>query len=517
MVKRANPSILLRFSGELTTKARQTRRRFEQRLIQNLRDALESLGETPSLEIHHDRYFVHTEHPDAANTLARVFGVQSVARVATTPATGLEEVVREGHGRFGEAVRGKRFAVRARRVGGRDRTPVSGNQVAIHLGDALRPLSAGVDLSHPEVEVKVELHGERAFWIESEHAGCAGLPLGVEGRAVALLSGGFDSAVAAWQLMRRGVHLDFVFCNLGGQEHLRGALAVAHSLAARWAYGTNPRFHAVDFEAIAEDIRSASRSRYWQIVLKRQMLRCAEALALERGAEAIVMGDAIGQVSSQTLTNLRVISAVTELPILRPLIGSNKQDIVREAEQIGTAALSASVEEYCAMVPTKPATAARREEVADAERALDRNRISEAVEARAIFALRHLDLAAESDPTLALRTVPAGATVLDLRSKAAFASWHFPGALRLDFDAALAAYPSFDETQHYLLYCEIGMKSAHLAERMRAAGLRADHLAGGLRSAMQCAEGRSARSVEGKSVSAPELEALLHPVQRNEE
>ncbi len=359
------------------------------------------------------------------------------------------------------------------------------------MGEALRPDAAGVDLDHPEVEVKVELHGERAFWIESEYPGPAGLPLGVEGRAVALLSGGFDSAVAAWQLMRRGVLVDFVFCNLGGAAHLRGALAVAHTLVTRWGYGATPHFHAVDFERISQEIRGGGRARLWQILLKRQMLRCAESIALERGAEAIIMGDAIGQVSSQTLTNLRVISAATEVPILRPLIGSNKHDIVRQAEEIGTATLSAGVDEYCAMVPTKPATAAKRDEVQSAERDLDAGCLAEAIEARSLFDLRSLDLEAAADPQLAIDDIPEDATVLDLRSKAAFASWHYPDALRLDFDAAMAAYPSFDRDKHYVLYCEIGMKSAHLAERMREIGLSAHHLGDGLRTAMRCA-GRGA-------------------------
>jgi thiamine biosynthesis protein ThiI len=488
VVTRPNPSILLRFSGELTTKARATRRRFEQRLVRNLRDALEALGVTPSLEITRDRYFVRTDHPEAAESLSRVFGIQSVARIATTPAETLEQVVRDGYDRFADAVAGKSFAVRARRVGGRDRTPVSGGDVAVALGDALRPGSAGVDLTHPEIEVRVELHRTRAFWIERELPGPGGLPLGTEGRAVVLLSGGFDSAVAAWQLMRRGVQLDFVFCNLGGDEHLRGALRVAHAIASRWAYGAKPRFHAVDFEEIAGEIRARVKPRYWQIVLKRQMLRCAEAIARERDAEAIVTGDALGQVSSQTLTNLSVISSAASLPVLRPLIGSNKDAIVRQAEAIGTAALSASVEEYCAMAPTKPATAAKAREIERAEQGLAPEGLGAVVEGRALFELRALDLHAIEDTALAVEEVSAGATVLDLRSKAAYAGWHYPGALRLDFDHAMVAYPSFERARQYLLYCEIGMKSAHLAERMRRAGFDASHLAGGLRAAMRCAK-----------------------------
>ena len=177
--------------------------------------------------------------------------------------------------------------------------------------------------------------------------------------------------------------------------------------------------------------------------------------------------------SSQTLQNLAVISRATDLPILRPLVGANKEEILQVARSIGTYELSKVVGEYCALVPGKPATAARRDRVEDEERRLPGDVVDRATASRNVFDLRSLDLSTLDDPALQIDAIPDDAVVIDLRSKPAYQEWHHPGALFLDFADAMAAYPSFDRANRYVLYCEFGLKSAHLAERMRAEGFDA--------------------------------------------
>jgi len=267
-------------------------------------------------------------------------------------------------------------------------------------------------------------------------------------------------------------------------------------LAERWSYGGRPHLHAVDFDAVAAEIRARTKTRYWQVILKRQMLRAGELVARERQVDALVTGEAVGQVSSQTLPNLATISQATALPILRPLVGMNKDDIIREAEQIGTAALSAVVDEYCAMVPTRPATVSRLETVLAEEAKLDPELLARAVAERAVLDLRGLGPEADAIPELEVDEIPADATVIDLRSKPAYAAWHWPGALRLDLDHALVAYRSFARERRYVLYCEFGLKSAHLAERMRAEGLEAWHFRGGLKELVAHARARGGAGPE---------------------
>ncbi len=471
--------VLLRFSGDISTKARATRRQFLARLHHNLRDALVSIGATPRVRLSRDRILVELPAQVDIDALARVFGIQSISPVWRRCPAELDEIVRSGEELFRESVRARRFAVRARRVGDRSRIGVRAQDVERALGAALLPHAAGVDLGNPETTVHVEIERDEASLFGERIRAHGGLPLGVEGRAVALVSGGFDSAVAAWQLLRRGVALEYVFCNLGGATHRMGVLRVAKVLADRWSYGTRPELHSIDFAPIVAELRARTAKRYWQILLKRLMLRAAARVAKACRADAIVTGDAVGQVSSQTLRNLGAISGATDRMILRPLVGSNKDEIIEQARRIGTFELSKVVREYCDLVPRCPATGASSAAIDAEEELLDLSVLDLAVAARTICDLRSLEVEKLELPELQVERVPEDAVVIDLRSKNEYRSWHHPGALHLDFSQALAAHGSFDRSETYVLYCEFGLISAHLAELMRREGFDAWHFKGG--------------------------------------
>ena len=473
--------VLLRFSGDISIKARATRHQFVRRLLHNLRDAIASQGIDPRVRISHNRIFVELPENAVVAPLTRVFGIQSVSLVYERTAANLDEIVRTGEDVFKDKVRGKTFAVRARRVGNRARVPVSAHDVECQLGAALLPHSNGVDLSNPQFTAHLELMDGEAYYFPTRIPAYAGLPLGVEGRAVALLSGGFDSAVAAWQLLRRGVAIEYVFCNLGGETHQLGVLRVAKVLADNWHYGHRPQLHAIDFVPVVDELQTRTSKRYWQILLKRMMLRVAERIAQERHATGIITGEAVGQVSSQTLQNLSVISRATNQMILRPLVGSNKDEIIRMAEEIGTFELSKVVGEYCNLVPKRPATSASLEVVEAEEDRMDLSILDEVVSKRSSFDLRGLNVDTFDLPELEVTKVPDDASVIDLRTRHQFDAWHYPKALRLDFAHALQAYPRFDKNRTYVLYCDFGLMSAHLAELMRKTGFDAFHFKGGTR------------------------------------
>jgi len=460
-------------------------------MVRNIKAALKSRDIAYQVERTRNRIFVTLPAADrerGAEVLRRVFGIQSLAHVEEIAWSSLEDLVAGAESFFRDSVRGRTFAVRARRVGDRHEILVRSDDLQRELGTALLPGARGVSLDTPEVTAHVEVMPGRAYLFEQSVAGPAGLPIGCEGRAVALISGGFDSPVAAWLMMKRGVSLDYVLCNLGGRQQQVETLAVAKQLADRWAHGTRPHLHVVDFDEVTRALQASVATRYWQIVLKRLMVRAAEAVAAERNADAIVTGEVVAQVSSQTLPNLAVISAASPLPILRPLLGFNKEEIIALSREIGTHDLSAQVGEYCALVPSKPATRARLARIEAEERGLDPDILERAIAERSVFDLRTLDLSSLDRPELSTDCVPAGAIVLDLRSKAAYQGWHYPDALFLDFANALRVYPQLDRDAQYVLYCEFGLKSGHLAELMQRAGLTAHHLGGGLRSLIAFAQ-----------------------------
>jgi tRNA uracil 4-sulfurtransferase len=487
----ADHLFILRLSGDFYTKARKTRIRFLRRLGANVESALSIHGIPYSLEQTWSRLYLRTPDPGAPEVLSRVFGLQSVSEVARRPWTSLDDIVAQGTEFFAEHVQGKSFAVRASRRGDRERIGFDSTRVESALGRALLDAGAGrVNLSEPEVTAFVEVEPEGVHFFHDKVSGYGGLPVGVEGRAVSLLSGGFDSAVASWLMLKRGVQLDYVFCNMAGSAQRLGVLKVAKVIAERWSYGYRPTLHEIDFEPIVKLVREKARPTNWQIVLKRFMLRAGE-LAAHRGQRlGVITGDAMGQVSSQTLQNIAIISqAATALPVLRPLLGFNKEEIIALAKKMGTHDLSAAVGEYCDLMPRRPATRAVLQEILRDEAKMDaEDLLEELITARTIVDLRRIDPEAAGAPGLETESIPAGATLLDLRSANSFKAWHYPGSLHLDFGQALDSYPSFTRDRPYVLVCEVGLKSAHLAEKMQQAGFQAHHFQGGIKELMALAE-----------------------------
>lgn len=469
---------LIRYAGELATKSPRVRARFQKRLVQNVKDALRSAEIRHRVHAGWTRVFVEVDDPRAAEALARVFGIRSFSPVEARCAADLEEIVRVGAERFAERVRGKRFAVRSRRAGDH---PFRSHDVDVRLGAALLPHAARVDLTDPEVTVYVEVRAKEALLFTERIPGAGGLPLGVQRGAVALLSGGFDSAVAAWMILRRGVPLDYVFCNLAGAAYERAVLQVAKTLADHWSYGDRPRLHVLDFDPLVAALRDGVRPNYVQIVLKRLMYRAASRIAEASGRDAVVTGESIGQVSSQTLTNLRAIDDASDLPVLRPVAGLEKEEIIVQSRRIGTYALSSKVQEYCALVPDRPVTAARPQAARGEEGKVDPALLDRALESRRTLDLRVLEPGDLVLPYLYTQEIPEGAVVLDGRPPADFDAWHYPGASRVELDDLLGNFHRLGKDPVYVIVCPLGLESSVLAERMQRAGFRAYSFPGGIR------------------------------------
>ena len=483
--------VLIRLGGELFIKSKRTRSFFIRKLVENLEDGLSELAGESSVERGWDRLFVHSDDPGVHTVVSRVFGISSYSEVeAVTPAS-LEAILAAGEA-FIDRVRGRTFAIRARRAGKHD---FSSQDIQVRLGSLLLDASAGVDLDAPEVEVFVEVRNERAYLFAEKVEGAKGLPLGVEGRAVTLLSGGYDSAVAAWLMLKRGISQDYVFCNLGGDAYERAVVQVGKVLADDWSYGTRPRLHVVDFEGPLREIREKAREKYWQVVLKRLMYRAASLVGGERDAQAIITGEAVGQVSSQTLANLRAIEPAADLPVFRPLLGFDKEEIIDRARTVGTAGLSEQVKEYCAIAPGRPVTSASVMSVAAEEAKLDLTPVETAVADRRVLSLRELTSTDLVASYLFTTEIGDDAVVLDCRPESEYRQWHAPGAERRDEWELLRKFRTLDRDREYVLYCGHGIQSAHIAEKMQQAGYEAYSFKGGVKAVKAWAEEREPEAV----------------------
>jgi tRNA uracil 4-sulfurtransferase len=342
--------------GELLLKSKPVRAAFSRQLIHNLRDAsgaaTGSKPGTTSIFREQGIYTVRTRDPAISQSLRRVFGITSVSSVHRFESSDLEDIVARSCLYFRASVAGKRFAVRCHRSG---RTAFRSPDVARALGAALLPLSSGVDLSHPDVICKLDIHDSTVRLYHETVPASGGLPVGTQGKAVVLMSGGIDSPVAAWYGLKRGLELHYLFCCLGGPLQLWGPKTAVRHLALNWSYGYRPQLYVADFNELLTELKTIDH-RYRNILLKRYFFRAADKLADAIGADAIVTGESLGQVSSQTVSNLGMISRVTQRLIFRPLIGLDKTEIIEVARKIGTLETSEKVPEFCNVAVRKPKT-----------------------------------------------------------------------------------------------------------------------------------------------------------------
>lgn len=210
--------------------------------------------------------------------------------------------------------------------------------------------SARVKLKQPDVTVNLEIEDDRLLLIKGRYEGIGGFPIGTQEDVLSLISGGFDSGVSSYMLMRRGCRVHYCFFNLGGAAHEIGVRQVAHYLWSRFGSSHRVRFVAINFEPVVGEILEKVDDGQMGVVLKRMMVRAASKVAERYGVQALVTGEALGQVSSQTLTNLRLIDNVSDTLVLRPLISYDKEHIIDIARKIGTEDFARTMPEYCGVI-----------------------------------------------------------------------------------------------------------------------------------------------------------------------
>lgn len=467
--------VLVRLGAEITLKSTRVRARFQQRLKKNIEIALR--GRAYRLHDEWSRFFLELDDARHLAVLDRIAGVGSYSVIDTLCAPELNTIVAHASNFYRARVVDKSFAVRAKR---RFRHNFTSAQVEHAVGAALLPHAARVDLSNPDITLHIEIRAQRALFFTSTVPAQGGLPIGTGGRAVTLISGGFDSAVAAFLMYNRGLNLDFVFCNLhGGRAHELSVLRVVETLWKNCGYGDKPTVFCVDFTAVLANLRQQIAPRYQQVILKRLFYRAATLIAERGKAQAIVTGEAIGQVSSQTLSNLAALEEASPLPLLRPLLGYNKDQILALARKIKTSERSAHVREYCQLNHARPVTAMRRARAAAEEQRLDLQLLAQATAHARRIPVAHISSLATVSTHLQRTDIPATAVVIDCRTQHAYEHWHYPAALHREFYQLLATCHQLPAAPTYILYCEAGLQSTAIAERMQELGYDAYSLAGG--------------------------------------
>ncbi|WP_327045035.1 tRNA 4-thiouridine(8) synthase ThiI [Microbispora sp. NBC_01189] len=377
MTALGEPCVLLKL-GEVVLKGR-NREIFEMRLRANIKHALKD--HRVDIRQRHGVIALFlpsgTDVEVAEAVAARVSDVPGIVlvhlawRVPKDPDTITKagiELIRDSD----EVARLARFAVRSRR---RDkRFPLRSNELDRLVGGAINDtFGLPVDLSRPELTVHIEVDKDEAFLFTDGRPGQGGLPVGSSGRGLVLLSGGIDSPVAAYRMMRRGLRVDFLHFSgipFTTSESIYKAYALVRNLDR---FQGKSRLWVVPFGKAQQSIRNSGQDRLAVIAQRRLMLKTAEEVAHRIRAEALVTGDSLGQVSSQTLTNITAQDHAVDMPIMRPLIGLDKSEIMAEARRIGTLQISELPDEdCCTLLSSRQAeTRAKIEDLKLIERRLD--------------------------------------------------------------------------------------------------------------------------------------------------
>ncbi|MBR0211597.1 MAG: tRNA 4-thiouridine(8) synthase ThiI [Oscillospiraceae bacterium] len=368
--------IILCKLGEVVLKGL-NRRSFEQKLISNIRRRTNRFGD---FKIYSRQSTIYVEPQGegcdvsaAYDACRQIFGIIAIARAVPCEKDKVA-IFKTAKTYLGDALRSaKSFKVESKRA---DKSfPMSSIQVSQWVGGALHDAfpHLTVDVHHPELTVYVEIREDAAYVHAPSQSAAGGLPIGMGGTAVSLLSGGIDSPVSSWMMAKRGVQLEMIhFASPPYTSELarEKVLRLARELTP-WTGRLN--VYIIPFTEIQEAIRQHCPEDHFTLIMRRFMMRLADQLARELHCKALVTGECLGQVASQTMQALAVSGDVTDLPILRPLIGMDKEEIVRLARHIGTFDTSILPYEDCCTVftPRHPKTKPDVAEVRELESVLD--------------------------------------------------------------------------------------------------------------------------------------------------
>ncbi|MFC3033575.1 tRNA uracil 4-sulfurtransferase ThiI [Pseudoalteromonas fenneropenaei] len=461
---------IIKLHPEIIIKSKSVRKRFTLMLERNIKMILRRFDEQVEVKNHWDNIAITSHTTDEAmrltfiDELMRIPGIEQVIEVTETHFSTLDDIYQSAFPLLRDSLVGKTFCVRVKRQGKHEFTST---EVERYVGGGLNQNipSASVKLAHPEVTVKIEIKDQRAYIFSQVFRGLGGFPLPTQDDVLSLISGGFDSGVATYHMIRKGARTHFLFFNLGGAAHEIGVKQVSHYLWQQFSSTHKVKFISVDFEPVVAEILENIESGSMGVVLKRMMMRAGSQIAERLNIPALVTGESIGQVSSQTLVNLSVIDRVTETLILRPLIHLDKQEIIRTARAIGTLEMAEAMPEYCGVISKKPNVKTKLESIVAEEQKFDFDILNTVVANAKVMDIRDIEVEAKQEVKEAesVSALPPGAVVLDIRSPeeedAAPLELDGIAVKHLPFFRLATQFGDLPQDVEYYLYCQKGVMS----------------------------------------------------------
>lgn len=459
---------IVKLFPEITIKSQSVRLRFIKILTSSIRNVLKTFGDDIAVVRHWD--FIEVRSKDEAlnaeicDALTRIPGIHHILEVDECEFNDLHHIFELAFATYAPDLENKTFCVRVKRRGKHDFTS---SEVERYVGGGFNQhiASAKVKLTKPEITVNLEIDNNKLILVKARHPGIGGFPIGTQEDVLSLISGGFDSGVSSYMLMRRGCRVHYCFFNLGGAAHEIGVKQVAYYLWKRFGSSHKVRFVAIDFEPIVAEILEKIDNGQMGVVLKRMMVRAASKVAERYGVQAIVTGEALGQVSSQTLTNLRLIDNASDTLVLRPLISHDKEHIINIARQIGTEDFARTMPEFCGVISKNPTVKAVKEKIEAEEAKFNFGLLDEVVINAENVDIRQIAEQGKDQVTEVEMISEFGedTVVLDIRSVDEQESKPLQlegvDVILLPFYKLSSQFAELPKDKTYALYCDRGMMS----------------------------------------------------------
>ena len=464
---------ILKLFPEIMIKGSSAKRQMVGQLYTNLTTILERISTDIKVRKFSDKIEVLTPKDvleDVRIKLQDTSGIEQILEVLQFDDMDTLEKIKVKVGElFIDSLDGKTFVVRAKRTGTH-----SFNSIELErtVGGYLLAHSNAkkVDLKNPEVTIAMELIQNQLNVITTKYKGLSGFPIGTQGDILSLMSGGFDSTVASYLTMKRGIKTHFIFFNLGGDAHEIGVKQVALYLWSKFGSSHKVKFISVPFDDVVEEIFRSTPPTYMGVTLKRLMIMAAQSIADEMEIDALLTGESVAQVSSQTLRNLALIDEVSSKLILRPLSTMNKPEIIEIANNIGTRHFAESMPEYCGVISQNPITHGSFKRMEKVAQKFDYDVLNRAVkESKKIYVHDIVDDINNLKAVEVVNDLKSDTfTVIDIRPEDECIELECE-TIKIPFHKLKREFPKLEKDKNYLLYCDKGIMSQLHAQYLRDA------------------------------------------------
>lgn len=461
--KRTTQKFILKFFTEIMVKGPNARKQITEHLYNNVICILRKISNDVTFRKFYDKIEVVLPLQFSDIALAKLLETPGIEQVLEAlqfdEVNSLDQIKKIVNENTAYKIQNKTFVIRAKRTGAHDfKSPQIEQEVGGYMLSA-NP-SSSVDLHNPQVTINIELINNQLNIITKKHMALGGYPIGSQGEILSLMSGGFDSTVASYLTMKRGIKTHFIFFNLGGIAHEIGVKQVAYFLWDKFGSSHKVTFTSVPFDDIVAEIFKSTPESYMGVMLKRLMIKASEVIADKMGIDAILTGESIAQVSSQTLRNLALIDKASNKLIIRPLATMNKPEIMRIANEIGTRRFAETMPEYCGVISKNPITHGSFKRMENEAKKFDYTVLDEAVlNAVSINIDETIKDIKELGQLEIISDLSSGEyVVIDIRQEDECINLPCE-TIKIPFYRLKSDFKKLPRNKEYLLYCEKGILS----------------------------------------------------------